>query len=50
MLRLIAIVAGLIFAAKALGSRDRVRTDPAAPRFADGVSEEEMEQEIRAGA
>ena len=47
MLRLIAIAAGIYFAAKALRSRE---SEPEAPatRFSDGPSEEDIEQELRA--
>ena len=49
MLRLIAIAAGIYFAAKALRSRESV-PDTDARRFSDGPSEEEVEQELRANA
>lgn len=48
MLRLLAIVAGLVFAARALKSREPAGT-PRPVRFADGPSEEEVEQELRSG-
>jgi len=48
MLRLIAIVAGLVFAAKALKSRESVADDSSVTRFSEGPSEEEVEQELRA--
>ena len=48
MLRLIAIVAGLLFAAKALKSREAVADELPATRFSEGPSEEEAEQEVRA--
>ena len=53
MLRFIAIVAGLIFAARALKSQETGAQAAGAggrpvTRFADGVSEEDVEQELRA--
>ena len=48
MLRLIAIVAGLVFAAKALKSRESAADDSSVTNFSDGPSEEEVEQELRA--
>jgi len=48
MLRLIAIVAGLVFAAKALKSRESIADDSSVTRFSEGSSEEEVEQELRA--
>ena len=49
MLRLIAIVAGLVFAAKALKSREGgVADELPVTRFSEGPSEEEVEQEVRA--
>jgi hypothetical protein len=48
MLRFIAIVAGLLFAAKALKSREGVADETPLTRFSEGPSEEEVEQEIRA--
>lgn len=48
MLRLIAIAAGLVLAARALASRERARAESPVTRFSDGPSEEEAEQELRA--
>ena len=54
MLRFIAIVAGLIFAARAIKSHEtgaQATTGAGGrpvTRFADGASEEDMEQELRA--
>jgi len=48
MLRLIAIVAGLMFAAKALRSRENVADDDSVTRFSKRPSEEEVEQELSA--
>lgn len=50
MLRLIAIAAGLVLAARALASRQSARVEPPLTRFSDGPSEEEVEQELRARA
>ena len=46
MFRLIAIAAGIYFAAKALRSRE-IGADSEVRRFSDGTSEEEAEQELR---
>lgn len=49
MLRLIAIVAGIYLAARALRSREN-RPEARVTRFSDGPSEEDVEQELRARA
>jgi hypothetical protein len=52
MLRLIAIVAGLILAARAFGARERARPDRSVAGGQAGLpkraAEEELEQEVRA--
>lgn len=48
MLRLIALVAGLALAFNALAPRFRARPQPSLPQPEHRLSEEELEQEIRA--